>query len=855
MQEYELVLDSPTNTWWPLSCLNAMFGCRRVTRRSESNYNYNEDDTNRMHDGPQLVPVVGGSVDQRRENIQTYVQTSTVQNAQPSPAPVRVNTERVEQQPAMVRQPAPYVNPATLDDDRWDYEEITLKRGGAGLGFSIAGGADNPHVDNDPSIYITKLIPGGAAALDGRLQVNDVVVKVNESEILGVPHQEAVDALKRAGNTVHMIVRRRPQPSGGCFTLELIKGSKGLGFSIAGGKGNQHIPGDNGIYVTKIIDGGAAQQDGRLSVGDKIVAVGEVSLEDVSHEVAVATLKATSEIVILTIIKGQSNMSSQPATYFPMPMPQQAPVQSPQHMAAPPDVSSISLNQQNYQQSPMQSAPMQQEAMYSAVHKQEVQTAYNNTSTPKMYLPDDVDFPREPRKVVLTKGSTGLGFNIVGGEDGEGIFISFILAGGVADLSGELRRGDQLLAVNGKDLSRATHEDAALALKGAGQTVTILAQYKPEEYNRFEAKIHDLREQMMNSSSNPTGSLKTSPKKSLYVRALFDYDMSKDSGLPSRGLSFKFGDILYVINASDDEWWQACRLTATGVDPEVGIIPSKKRVEKRERSRLKNVKFGHGSTGGLMNDSRGSLQRDGKKKGIFSKFRKGKDSDHDTSDAEQFTSNASDSESNHQEQILSYEAVVQQEISYARPCIILGPSKDRINDDLISEMPDRFGSCIPHTTRQRRPYEVDSRDYHFVESREQMEKDIQDHLFIEAGQYNENLYGTSVESVREVAEKGKHCILDVSGNAIKRLQVASLHPIAIFLKPKSVESIMEMNKRMTEEQARKTYDRALKLEQEFAEYFTAVVQGDTIQDIYQEVKAVIQENAGPAIWVPAKEKL
>lgn len=55
---------------------------------------------------------------------------------------------------------------------------------------------------------------------------------------------------------------------------------------------------------------------------------------------------------------------------------------------------------------------------------------------------------REPRKVILHKGSTGLGFNIVGGEDGEGIFVSFILAGGPADLSGELRRGDQILSVS-----------------------------------------------------------------------------------------------------------------------------------------------------------------------------------------------------------------------------------------------------------------------------------------------------------------------------------------------------------------------------------------------------------------------
>lgn len=49
--------------------------------------------------------------------------------------------------------------------------------------------------------------------------------------------------------------------------------SPGLGFSIAGGIGNQHIPGDNSIYITKIIEGGAAQKDGRLQIGDRLLAV------------------------------------------------------------------------------------------------------------------------------------------------------------------------------------------------------------------------------------------------------------------------------------------------------------------------------------------------------------------------------------------------------------------------------------------------------------------------------------------------------------------------------------------------------------------------------------------------------
>ena len=63
----------------------------------------------------------------------------------------------------------------------------------------------------------------------------------------------------------------------------------------------------------------------------------------------------------------------------------------------------------------------------------------------------------------------------------------------------------------------------------------------------------------------------------LLFRALFDYDPSKDSGLPSHGLAFKYGDILHVTNASDDEWWQARKLVPCDEDDGLGIIPSKRR--------------------------------------------------------------------------------------------------------------------------------------------------------------------------------------------------------------------------------------------------------------------------------------
>ncbi|KAM5292118.1 disks large homolog 1 isoform 9-T9 [Ctenodactylus gundi] len=711
-------------------------------------------------------------------------------------------------------------------DADYEYEEITLERGNSGLGFSIAGGTDNPHIGDDSSIFITKIISGGAAAQDGRLRVNDCILRVNEADVRDVTHSKAVEALKEAGSIVRLYVKRRKPVSEKIMEVKLIKGPKGLGFSIAGGVGNQHIPGDNSIYVTKIIEGGAAHKDGKLQIGDKLLAVNSVCLEEVTHEEAVTALKNTSDFVYLKVAKPTSMYIND--SY------------------APPDITNSA------------SQPVDNHVNPSSFLGQTPASPTRYSPVSKAVLGDD-EITREPRKVVLHRGSTGLGFNIVGGEDGEGIFISFILAGGPADLSGELRKGDRIISVNSVDLRAASHEQAAAALKTAGQAVTIVAQYRPEEYSRFEAKIHDLREQMMNSSvSSGSGSLRTSQKRSLYVRALFDYDKTKDSGLPSQGLNFKFGDILHVINASDDEWWQARQVTPDGESDEVGVIPSKRRVEKKERARLKTVKFNSKARG-----DKGQSFNDKRKKNLFSRkfpFYKNKDqSEQETSDADQHvTSNASDSESSYrgqEEYVLSYEPVNQQEVNYTRPVIILGPMKDRINDDLISEFPDKFGSCVPHTTRPKRDYEVDGRDYHFVTSREQMEKDIQEHKFIEAGQYNNHLYGTSVQSVREVAEKGKHCILDVSGNAIKRLQIAQLYPISIFIKPKSMENIMEMNKRLTEEQARKTFERAVKLEQEFTEHFTAIVQGDTLEDIYNQVKQIIEEQSGPYIWVPAKEKL
>ncbi len=185
----------------------------------------------------------------------------------------------------------------------------------------------------------------------------------------------------------------------------------------------------------------------------------------------------------------------------------------------------------------------------------------------------------------------------------------------------------------------------------------IITQYRPEAYDRFQSKINERREQMLNSASslhqipsnggsvsnlNPnsnsfqnlttmqhgSGTLITKHKKSLYVRALFDYDPTKDSGLPGKGLPFHYGDILHVINASDDEWWQAKRVNIDGGEEDLGIVPSKKRVERKEKARQRRVNFGRNSE----QSADGKVNTLDKKKKSLNFFKKGSKKDSQSGD-------------------------------------------------------------------------------------------------------------------------------------------------------------------------------------------------------------------------------
>jgi len=218
-------------------------------------------------------------------------------------------------------------------DPEFDTFRIYLEKTDSGLGFSITGGIDSPVDTGDIHIYISKIIPGGAAEQQGQLRPGDAVLAINNIDCRTVTHGTCVDILRSSGASVELSIgRRRVQLSSTLLpqaerlqsssenilasststineatteliTVKLQKNKSGLGFSIAGGVGNQHIEGNDGIFITKIIPGGAAAQEGRLLAGDRIMFVDNNSLARVSHEQAVAFLTNSGSTVLIKLIR------------------------------------------------------------------------------------------------------------------------------------------------------------------------------------------------------------------------------------------------------------------------------------------------------------------------------------------------------------------------------------------------------------------------------------------------------------------------------------------------------------------------------------------------------------------------
>uniref|UniRef100_A0A8C6KUY0 Multiple PDZ domain crumbs cell polarity complex component n=1 Tax=Nothobranchius furzeri TaxID=105023 RepID=A0A8C6KUY0_NOTFU len=307
------------------------------------------------------------------------------------------------------------------EEDLWDSFTVELhKKPGQGLGLSIVGRR------NDTGVFVSDVVKGGLVDSDGRLMQGDQILSVNGEDVKSAT-QEAVAALlkvveahfdeRNPGNRLSNLCSSLNKPNPyiahqDLRTVELTKGpGDSLGISIAGGLGSPL--GDIPIFIAMMNPAGLAAQT-QLKIGDRIVSICGTSAEGMSHSQAVSLLKNATGTIQLQVVAGGDTTVTGP---------------SQKHEGGCLTVTCVSFR------------------------------------------------PPQYKTITLERGPDGLGFSIVGGHGSPHgdlpIYVKTVFGKGAAAEDGRLKRGDQIMAVNGQTLEGVTHEEAVGILKRTKGTVTL----------------------------------------------------------------------------------------------------------------------------------------------------------------------------------------------------------------------------------------------------------------------------------------------------------------------------------------------------------------------------------------------
>uniref|UniRef100_A0A3P9I337 MAGUK p55 subfamily member 3 n=1 Tax=Oryzias latipes TaxID=8090 RepID=A0A3P9I337_ORYLA len=373
-------------------------------------------------------------------------------------------------------------------------------------------------------------------------------------------------------------------------------------------------------------------------------------------------------------------------------------------------------------------------------------------------LPEDLDddIEEESVKIVrLVKNKEPLGATIRKDEATGAVIVARIMRGGAADRSGLVNVGDELREVNGHLITHKRPDEISQILSQSQGSITLkIIPAVTDEDKLRESKV--------------------------FLRALFDYTPYEDKATPCQeaGLPFRKRNILQVVCQEDATWWQAKRVGDCNL--RAGLIPSTQFQERRLRYRMKMGSLPGAAPLKQPSDNKWlELWVKSHPPSLRRSFRLKK---------ERQSAPAEAADPKHTE-FLIYEEVTQyvpRPSERPRLIVLIGSLGARINElkqKVIAENPRRYGLAVPHTTRTRRSYEREGVEYHFI-SKAAFEADIQNRKFIEYGEYKDNLYGTSLESINRVLNHNKVCLLDVQPEALKTLRTAEFKPYVIFVRPR-----------------------------------------------------------------------
>uniref|UniRef100_A0A8C2E576 Membrane protein, palmitoylated 2a (MAGUK p55 subfamily member 2) n=1 Tax=Cyprinus carpio TaxID=7962 RepID=A0A8C2E576_CYPCA len=402
----------------------------------------------------------------------------------------------------------------------------------------------------------------------------------------------------------------------------------------------------------------------------------------------------------------------------------------------------------------------------------------------------------------------GVTFRIENGE----LVIARILHGGMIDQQGLLHAGDIIKEVNGREV---------------GDDPRVLQEMLQEASGSVVLKI-------LPSYQEPCVHCETHLSLSLqvFVKCHCDYDPANDNLIPCKeaGLQFSSGDILQIVNQEDVNWWQARHVEGGSA----GLIPSQLLEEKRKAFVKKDVDLSPAA-----NLCTGMVGK--KKKKMMYLTTKNADFD--------------------RHELLIYEEVAKVPPFRRKTLVLIGaPGVGRrsLKNKLLVSDPQHYGTTVPYTSRKPKSADRDNMMYAFT-SRSKMEADIKAGLYLEHGEYDGNLYGTKNDSIHEVVEAGRICILDVSPQALKVLRTSEFLPYVVFIKAPEFEVLKAMNrsgveagvtKHRPDAELKRTVDESAKIQRVYGHYFDLTIVNDDLEQAYRMLKSSLEKLKGAQQWVP-----
>ncbi|XP_074175615.1 MAGUK p55 subfamily member 2 isoform X4 [Rhinolophus sinicus] len=387
----------------------------------------------------------------------------------------------------------------------------------------------------------------------------------------------------------------------------------------------------------------------------------------------------------------------------------------------------------------------------------------------------------------------GVTFRVEGGE----LVIARILHGGMVAQQGLLHVGDIIKEVNGQPVGSDPRALQELLRSASGSVILkILPSYQEPHLPR-----------------------------QVFVKCHFDYDPARDSLIPCKeaGLRFTAGDLLQIVNQDDANWWQACHVEGGSA----GLIPSQLLEEKRKAFVKRDLELT--PTSGTLC---GSLSGKKKKRMMYLTTKNAEFDRHE---------------------LLIYEEVARMPPFRRKTLVLIGAQgvgRRSLKNKLIMWDPDRYGTTVPYTSRRPKDSEREGQGYSFV-SRAEMEADIRAGRYLEHGEYEGNLYGTRIDSIRGVVAAGKVCVLDVNPQAVKVLRTAEFVPYVVFIEAPDFETLRAMNraalesgvstKQLTEADLRRTVEESSRIQRCYGHYFDLSLVNSNLERTFRELQTAMEK--------------